>query len=804
MTQIIIASGTTITSSTFNAANKIYVIRYNFNLNGITATVNSTSFLFFDGGTLTNGTIYGRTLDGTVRPEWFGAVGDGTTDDSNAIEMAFRFVELSSQNKNDYINTPATIVFSAAGRYKVSRSFFLRLGVSIDFNGCYILPDYSSTSYTSYQYSGSATCNYIFFVNWVPDANQPSGHLQFTYPPRISYIANAKVGVHDNVEFSRVPDLGFLFLGAPMYVHDIFTCHVCPVIGTPLPSLPVGNDNEAQVCYLDAMSIKRVHANWPRQTALLQPAVPYIIYKPCRGDSWVVEQLSNECGLITRGGSGSSGMDVKINAFHFSYTNCLRISDCIHADGVIAASSEVSYLRNHNERYSLTVLYSDITIRDCYLGCASDKLDGEGEEAALVLSEYRTGEAPKYRMHSVALDNVRFIMHNEQQDYIHHRPEVSIWGQGLLRIDYRNVKVSNFSPRPANADSFIYDTVMPANGFTFKYNGRECNTFFRSGRIECVNGAVSCTNGHAVKMVTRNESPDIHLYDATVGYKVGTSGTCKYEIRLFCMISPDCAVGLALPEVTLALSATESGVVLMLKSDATDGCAVWIKRTKISANNTTETKYACLPVSYNGVFLDWGDWVNTVNWSNSDPLEGVAMHALDPEERVEFGETGHVRYYINNVFKALTPASEGVELIDIQDPLRNCTLGHKVYRTQPWSYIRPYDSSVFHVSQGYPSSPLQYENQIYEIRNGRDNSLVEVRITFPGRTIQKKVTGTDFVTVYRDSNYGLYLRFTNSQYHHVDMAVRSNQILNLVDCVYGTHTFPSSDDLTGLTLVSNS
>lgn len=800
MTQTIIASGTTITSNTFSAANTIFIIRYNFNLNGVTATVNSKSFLLFDGGTLTNGTIYGRTLDGTVRPEWFGAVGDGVTDDSNAIEMAFRFVELSSQNKNDYINTPATIVFSAASRYKVSRSFFLRLGVSVDFNGCYILPDYSSTAYTSYQYSGSATCKYIFFVNWVPDAGHTSGHLQFTYPPRISYIANAKVGVHDNVEFSGVPDLGFLFLGAPMYVHDIFTCHVCPVIGTPLPS--VESDNQSQVCYLDCMSIKRVHACWPHQEAVSQPTVPYVIYKPCRGDAWVIEQLANECGLIEKTESGSTNIDVKINAIHFSYTNSLRISDCIHADGIIAACSEVSYLRNHNERYSLTVFYSDITIRDCSFCCASNGLDGE--EAALILSEYETGSAPMYRMHSVVLDNVRFIMHNQLQSYVSHKPEVSIWGRGLLRIDYRNVKVSSFAPRPANAGTFIYDTVMPTNGFTFKYRGTEYNTFFRSGRIECANGTVNCTNGHAVKMITTNESPDSHLFDAPEGYRIDTGGSCKYEIRLFCMISRNCAVGLILPEVTLALSTSGSGVVLMLKSDATDGCAVCIRRTRVSAGNATETKYACLPVSYNGVFLDWGGWVNTVQWSDDDPLAGITLHTLEPDEWVEFGETGHVRYHINNVFKALTPASEGVELIDIQDPLRNCTLDHKVYRIQPWSFIRPYDSSVFHVSHGYPSTPLQYENQIFEIRNGRDNSLVEVRITFPGRTIQKKVTGTDFVAVYRDSNYGLYLRFTNSQYHHVDMSVRSNQILNLVDCVYGTHTFPSSSDLTGLTLVNNS
>ena len=69
MTKTIIPSGTVLSNSTFSYSNRIYVIQYDFDLNGATITVNSTSYLLFDGGTLTNGTIYGRTLDGTVRPE---------------------------------------------------------------------------------------------------------------------------------------------------------------------------------------------------------------------------------------------------------------------------------------------------------------------------------------------------------------------------------------------------------------------------------------------------------------------------------------------------------------------------------------------------------------------------------------------------------------------------------------------------------------------------------------------------------------------------------------------------------------
>ena len=84
--------------------NTVFVIRYGFNLDGHTIyTIGPSNYLLFDGGTITNGTIHGRTLDGIVRPEWFGAKGnavidgDGNvtgTDDTDAIEMALRFTEL--------------------------------------------------------------------------------------------------------------------------------------------------------------------------------------------------------------------------------------------------------------------------------------------------------------------------------------------------------------------------------------------------------------------------------------------------------------------------------------------------------------------------------------------------------------------------------------------------------------------------------------------------------------------------------------------------------------------------------------
>ena len=106
-----------ITAVMLSEANTIYEVRYDFDLNGETIEMQEGCTLKFEGGSLANGTIdannaiidsdpirifmdiilSGKINTPFVYTEWFGAQGDGTTDDTKAFVSAlstFRVVKL--------------------------------------------------------------------------------------------------------------------------------------------------------------------------------------------------------------------------------------------------------------------------------------------------------------------------------------------------------------------------------------------------------------------------------------------------------------------------------------------------------------------------------------------------------------------------------------------------------------------------------------------------------------------------------------------------------------------------------------
>lgn len=105
-----------LTQSMISKENTIYIIQYDYNLNGQTITIPSGCVLLFEGGSISNGSInfVNTTLEGSpnittfisgtlknniLKPEWFGAKGDGVTDDSNSFQS---ILNLNSTTGNGY------------------------------------------------------------------------------------------------------------------------------------------------------------------------------------------------------------------------------------------------------------------------------------------------------------------------------------------------------------------------------------------------------------------------------------------------------------------------------------------------------------------------------------------------------------------------------------------------------------------------------------------------------------------------------------------------------------------------------
>ena len=142
-----------LTQSMISKENTIYIIQYDYSLNGQTIIIPDNCVLKFEGGQLKNGTInFNNTLlsgdikiktnilgdirNGDIYPEWFGAVGDGIIDDSNAFLTAFEIISNSfiSIDKFRRVGYTNTLVLNTNKEYYITSSLELN-SVSINIKG---------------------------------------------------------------------------------------------------------------------------------------------------------------------------------------------------------------------------------------------------------------------------------------------------------------------------------------------------------------------------------------------------------------------------------------------------------------------------------------------------------------------------------------------------------------------------------------------------------------------------------------------------------------------------------------------
>lgn len=146
-----------LTSAMISQPNTIYEIRYDFDLNRETVQMKEGCTLRFEGGSLNNGILKcdntiinnanfvvlnncsfrGTILSEYVRPEWFGAIGNGIADDSNAIISSINSgCDVLLTDNSTYGFSTFENVFNLNGQklYSKKKATFRYLNNWIDYN----------------------------------------------------------------------------------------------------------------------------------------------------------------------------------------------------------------------------------------------------------------------------------------------------------------------------------------------------------------------------------------------------------------------------------------------------------------------------------------------------------------------------------------------------------------------------------------------------------------------------------------------------------------------------------------------
>ena len=182
----------TLDQEMINSANTTYVIQSDYFLR-TDIKIPPNCFLDFEGGSISGNTVTGVILNDVIKPEWFGAKNDGTTDSSEAVQNALNVCKAGS-----------TVLFSQ-GSYAVKHCEVRRDCEIVGWGATLVGQKYQSGA-NSFDYIFISDGNdYVSFIGFrLTGIGQSTETSINTINNPLLYVNNAKVAKFESLFFDNV------------------------------------------------------------------------------------------------------------------------------------------------------------------------------------------------------------------------------------------------------------------------------------------------------------------------------------------------------------------------------------------------------------------------------------------------------------------------------------------------------------------------------------------------------------------------------------------------------------------------
>lgn len=235
-----------ITPIMINQPNTIYEVRYDFDLNGETIEMQKECTLKFKGGSLNNGVLKGNntnlsgipnlkcSFDGIfltnekeINVKWFGAIGDGTTLDTESLKRAILFCKCLAEKRNAVQGNKQcrAIIAFPSGTYLLDATLIIPDDISINGYGSSIIPSPNGKYHNDYMV--------YFGYNDFDTVSQSYGEGARTFIKDLTIFAYEYYKSHNKnirgIKYSsqgKITNINSLFVNYLLDVDDLYKDYV--------------------------------------------------------------------------------------------------------------------------------------------------------------------------------------------------------------------------------------------------------------------------------------------------------------------------------------------------------------------------------------------------------------------------------------------------------------------------------------------------------------------------------------------------------------------------------------------------